>query len=108
MSATQPSTFGIGVKELRPCDCCGKPIAPVFYHVQVRRACINRRNVGAFLGTAQILGGGARAMAIAEAMAPGTDAVAEVLDEPITLLICTSCLSEAECLTIAMQRRSEP
>jgi len=88
-------TFGLKLSEVRPCDCCGGKLVPFFQHIQIRHAIFNPRNVNGVLGVMQMWGKtNAQALAVAESMAPGSEAAVEVLDEldaTTTLFICNEC-----------------
>lgn len=103
----KPKTFGIGVRDIRPCDACGGKLLPAFHHIQVRDAVIDLQNARSFLGTVEILGGpfNPGAAAVAEVMAPGTNEIATVLDQPITIYLCSKCLASADALCVALERR---
>ena len=87
--------FGIKLSEIRPCDNCSGPLAPLFSVVNIRMAVFNRQNINSVLGTSQIFGH--RSLALAEAMAPGADDAIEVLDEPDSvtrIFLCQKCYTE--------------
>lgn len=85
---TQP--LRISTDDARPCDACGKQTAPVFFRVDVRHAVVNVRGMQRLAGTAQILGGGAQAIGVADALTG--EHFAECTD-PIVLFLCTDCFS---------------
>lgn len=94
-------TSGIGMRELHPCDGCGGPLGPVFRVITSKVAALNKQNIDSVLGTARILGG---SLALAEVMAPGANAMAEVLEnEEATdrLLVCMRCYCEKTLAQIA-------
>jgi hypothetical protein len=88
-------TVQLRAEDLRGCDNCGGPIAPVFYRVTVEIGAIQPAAINRLIGTHQILGGIGN---------PGALAVANVLtgDEPLAkltplggrALLCLKCFSE--------------
>ena len=106
----KPHTFGIKLSEVRPCDNCGKQIAPFFIHIQLRRAVFNRQNTNAVLGLMQMWGNQPRALGIAEVMAPGADEAVEVADEPnliTTLYLCNGCFLGDVNLAVLEEKRGD-
>lgn len=88
----------IKVSELRPCDQCGKPIAPAFYVVRFSQAFIKADAVNEFMGMRQFFGGRA-GTALVENFAPAsTDAVLVFGDKDKKLeteaFICQGCFLE--------------
>jgi hypothetical protein len=80
------------LSEIRPCDNCGKPIAPMFYVVRFSVAMFDAKAVNATMGLAQMFGG---QLGIAEAMTSRPDAVSVAMDKQpdlmTELLICNDC-----------------
>ena len=60
------------LSEIRPCDNCGKPIAPIFYVVRTSIAVFNTNATNEILGLARMIGG---SIALAEAMGSQLEAV---------------------------------
>lgn len=80
--------------ELRPCDSCGRKIAPSFYVVRVSTAIVAPA-AARVLGLAEAMGG-LHAIKIAEALSPDTDDAVVVFGEhdrrlQTELLLCTTC-----------------
>jgi hypothetical protein len=87
--------MAIKVSELRPCDHCGGPIAPMFYVVRLSLALIDHRAVNEFMGMHQFFGGRAP-VALVENFAPSAaDAVLVAGDKEPSLMtecwICQDC-----------------
>lgn len=74
-------TSMIEVKELRPCDFCGGPIAPCFRVVESKFAVIAQ-------GARQVLGLNVMGLPPEVALVMGPSDGAEVLEENITKLFC--------------------
>ena len=83
--------------ELRPCDNCGGPIAPIFYRIKLefRQMMIDQTAVNQVLGTAQILGGNLR---LGRAMSPDGEAAVELPAYKIDrdLLFCQGCATNSD------------
>ena len=107
----QIATFGIKLSEIRSCDACGGPIAPVFSYVQIRMGVFNSKNSNQVLGMMQMWGKQSmQALKVAEALAPGADEAVEVVDEAdatTTLFICSKCILEPIDLTVLMAKVSD-
>lgn len=82
----------LDMRELRPCEFCGGPIAPEFVVARLERYRIDERAVRQFGGLVDILGGAANpgALRVAEVMAPST-AFAKRQGVPTTVHICLGC-----------------
>lgn len=80
------------LSDVRPCDECGGPIAPMFYVVRISSAMFNVNTTNAVLGLRQLLGG---ALELAEMMGPSNEVITVFGDkEPelmTELFICHSC-----------------
>ncbi|NJN54002.1 MAG: hypothetical protein HC804_04120 [Anaerolineae bacterium] len=63
--------------DLKPCDNCGGPVAPIFYRAELkfRQVMIDMTAVNQVMGTAQILGGNMR---LASVMSPNQDILIEL------------------------------
>jgi hypothetical protein len=106
----KPKTFGLKLSEVRGCDNCGKKIAPIFQHIQIRKAIFNPANVNGVLGLMRMWGNQPRALGIAEVMAPGADNAVDVLDEPnatTTLFLCMECFLGPVNLALLEEKRSD-
>lgn len=83
----------IKTSDLRPCDVCSGPIAPVFYRLTVsfRQMGIDPTAVNQVLGTAQIFGGN---LQLGSMMSPDSDAAIELPGYNIDrdLFICQDCI----------------
>ena len=75
------------LSELRPCDRCGKPIAPIFYRVVVEQHLVNPEAANEVLGLRQMVG----SLRLAETMASRPDATTALAPLTETLLLCQSC-----------------
>ena len=98
------------VRELRPCDGCGGPLAPVFSVVTLEPHVVDTRAVRSLVGLAEVLGGVERpgALAVAEALAPDdqvTKTDAKLAEE---YFACTRCGVEhlGHFLELARERRA--
>ena len=80
------------LSELRPCDCCGKQIAPQFYVVRSSLAIFSPHAARATLGLNTMFGG---ALALAEAMSPDPEVVKLAGDHDKSLwnelFLCQAC-----------------
>jgi hypothetical protein len=85
----------IPIKNLRPCDNCGEPIAPVFYVVRVQQAVINYNSLRSHMGLALMFNGN---NALADVFNPGSDQGAETLDDDKEYFVCQGCVIENELL----------
>ena len=79
------------LKDLRPCDVCGKKISPIFYRVTIEIGVIQSDAVNRLLGTAQILGGRERPGALTIAHALTGDPTFAKLDTFGKALVCDDC-----------------
>lgn len=81
------------LSEIRPCDKCGGPIAPIFQVVRMSIAVFDPAAVNQTLGIHRMFGG--KALRLAEAMSPQPECVTVGSDkEPeleTLLLLCQSC-----------------
>ena len=79
-------------RDLRPCDCCGGPIFPTFYRINlnIRQMIVDHRVVNQVVGTALLLG----SFELGEIMSPNSDAAIEVPDSGADkeLFICQECI----------------
>lgn len=105
-------TEPISIDDIRPCDNCGGPIAPIFIVLDVRSAAFDADNLNSVLGTAQILGGINKpgAMEIAKVMSSGGDAVAKIIDEPqntARIYLCIQCSCTEVCITELIGKRHD-
>lgn len=87
------------LSEIRPCDACGGPIAPVFNIVRCSSAIFNADAVNSTLGLNQIFGG--HALKLAEAMGSCADKAVLVAGDSnpeltTELLLCQECFSFKE------------
>jgi|ERR1051325_4054951 hypothetical protein len=87
--------MAIKVSELRPCDACGGPIAPMFYVLRISLALINPEAVNEFVGMHRFFQGRASA-ALVENFAPrSVDAVTVAGDQAPELMtelwLCQDC-----------------
>lgn len=74
---------------LRSCENCGAPhVTGMLYRVRVELGVVDKHAINARLGTAQILGGGAQAEAIAEAMTGGPVGKWAVMHEATLCITC--------------------
>lgn len=76
--------------DLKPCECCGAPVAPIVHEVTVTRHFIKPDAVNRTLGLNQMLGGDA--LGLAEIMGPD-QTVTEELDLH-TAMLCSECAME--------------
>jgi hypothetical protein len=89
------------LSEVRPCDNCGGPIAPIFNVIRVSPAIFNPREVNQVLGMTQMFGG---ALGLAEVMAGGNDAVKVAIDDPaykdsvVDIYLCNKCCAGGVCI----------
>lgn len=74
------------LSELKPCENCGGPVAPVFYRVTVEQVMIGPEAANRVLGLNMMFGGDA--LGLAETFAP--DDVTLVLQTNATVL-CSDC-----------------
>lgn len=83
------------LSELRPCDECGKQIAPIFYIVRASIAVIDAKATNQTLGLMQYFGGGSAGLALAEVMGGSSDVVKIGGDEDERLwteiFLCQKC-----------------
>ncbi len=83
----------IKTRDLRPCDQCGSPIAPMFYRIELhlQTMFLDSSAINEVLGATQILG----SLALGELMSPNRDAAIELPDASITqeLFICQECIT---------------
>lgn len=82
------------LSELRPCDGCGGPIAPLFHVLTYTPAVIDATPANQVLGLLQYFGG--KAIGLAEVMAPAADEAVKLgsdkhPDMKVTLFLCTDC-----------------
>lgn len=94
------------LSEIRPCDACGGPIAPIFRVLEIKIAVINVQQTREVLGLAEYFHG---SLALAEAMAPRPDPIS-ILEEPdatVQLFICTKCDCRPICLAEIAERRHD-
>lgn len=96
------------LSEIRPCDACGGPIAPLFNLVRTTPALFNQRKTNEVLGLNQFFGG--KALGLAEVMAPSPDVVTLAGDthpELITeLFICNACMCRPLVLGLLAEERN--
>lgn len=95
------------LSELRPCDSCDKPIAPLFYVIRISQAMV-MPTANQVLGLTQYFNGN---LALAETMAPADDVVKVFADEAkelqYELLLCTDCVMMQEInLAVLMAKRN--
>lgn len=99
------------VSELRPCDSCGGPIAPMFYVLRACLALIKPDAVNQFLGMHRFFDGKASA-ALVENFAPASlDAVIVVGDQKPELMteihLCVACTDQPlDLLSLIEKRRA--
>lgn len=74
------------LSELKPCEICGGPVAPVFYRVTVEQVMIDPEAANRVLGLNMMFGG--NALGLAETFTP--DDVTLVLQTNATVL-CSDC-----------------
>ncbi len=79
------------IEDLRPCDNCQGPVAPVFYQVALTQTMINAQAVNAHLGLQMQLGGSHQ---LAKVM--GTDEDVDHKLGTTTLYICQDCTLSKE------------
>lgn len=94
------------LSEIRPCDNCGKPIAPVFYVLRISQAFFTPAT-NQMLGLNHMFHG---ALALAEAMAPESDVIKIFGDEDKSLmteiLLCQECvLYRSPDLALLLEKR---
>lgn len=88
-----PSTMK--ARDIRACDSCKKPIAPIFYRVTVEIGAFQADAVNRLMGTTQILGGISNpgAMTIANVMT-GDEALVKLDTFEAPALLCPTCFNE--------------
>ena len=69
------------LSQIRPCDNCGGPIAPIFQVIRTSVALFNPQAANQMLGMTQMFGGTRTGLAIAEVMGPNPEVVKIAMDE---------------------------
>ncbi len=81
------------LSQLRPCDCCGGKIAPIFNVVRISMAVMNQQAISREIGMAQICGGH---LGLASIIGANEDVVKIAGDEDSKLMtelyICNDCM----------------
>lgn len=94
------------LSDLRVCDACGGPIAPVFMRCVVENHGVNRRAVNRRMGLAQMFGGSPQAHGVAAAFDGDPDDATSIAST-IEVILCTDCFCNADTLAAAWQKRHE-
>jgi len=81
------------LSELRPCDCCGGKLIPMFHIIEVRTALFDSRAGRQTGGLLEYFGGlnNPGALAIAECMSPDADVVKVPSELKVELILCNKC-----------------
>ena len=85
------------LQELRPCDECGGPVAPIFYRITIEMAAVDARAAQELVGLfTQMFGGGPAAMGLAGVMGAraGSDDAVRVAPYGRPALVCARCVGE--------------
>lgn len=72
--------------DLRPCDKCGKKIAPIFYTISMQQEMVDHKVVGQFMGMNMIFGD---VPAVALAMIPDDEATYTL--QVANVIVCQEC-----------------
>ena len=91
------------MNELRPCDSCSGPIAPLFYRVKVERTGILLRDVQREMGLAQYLGGN---LQLAQVMGTNPDTT-KAIESPVEIFLCANCACQQNSLAMFVEQRVE-
>jgi len=96
------------LSQIRPCDNCGRKIAPSFYVARFSIALFNPRATNEVLGMTQYFHG---ALGLAEIMSPRADVITVAMDEAqgkelmVELFVCAECYLQPLCLAELAEKR---